>query len=124
LTPSGNTLSKDERLSSKVAISALMKGGRHGAAGPLRYCFAVRPEGGRNRFMVSVPKRNFKRAVKRNLLKRRIRESYRLRKGLLPPVGADLLLVYLPKTILPFSDIYSAVGDVLSEVAALTEGKK
>ena len=33
-----------------------------------------------NAVMVSVPKRNFKRAVKRNLLKRRIRESYRLNK--------------------------------------------
>ena len=80
--------------------------------------------------MVSVPKRNFKRAVKRNLLKRRIRESYRLQKGLLPPAGVDLLLVYLPKTILPFSDIYSATGAALSAIASAaaessgTEGKE
>ena len=33
-----------------------------------------------NRIMVSVPKKLFKRAVKRNLLKRRIRESYRKQK--------------------------------------------
>ena len=117
MTLSGNTLSKKERLSSTVAISALMKGGRYGVSGPLRYCYVVRTEGGTNRFMVSVPKKNFKRAVKRNLLKRRIRESYRLQKGLLPPTGADILLVYLPKTILPFSDIYSAVGTVLSAIA-------
>ena len=121
MTLSGNTLSKDESLISKVAISSLMKGGRYGACGPLRYCFVTRDEGGVNRFMVSVSKRIFKRAVMRNLLKRRIRESYRLQKGLLPPVGADILFVYLPKTILPFSEIYSAVGAVLMAVAAGTE---
>lgn len=32
------------------------------------------------RFLVSVSKRNFKRAVDRNKLKRRVREAYRLNK--------------------------------------------
>lgn len=33
------------------------------------------------RIVVSVPKRRFKRAVKRNLIRRRIKESYRLQKS-------------------------------------------
>ena len=31
-------------------------------------------------FLVSVPKKKFKRAVKRNLIKRQVREAYRVRK--------------------------------------------
>ena len=49
-------------------------------------------------------------AVKRNLLKRRIRESYRLQKDLFGP-GKDILFIYTPKEVLPFADIYAAVGE-------------
>ena len=52
-----------------------------------------------SRMMVSVPKRNFKRAVKRNLLKRRIREAWRLNNGILEGHGYDLLFVYLGREI-------------------------
>ena len=65
---------------------------------------------------VSVPKRLFKRAVKRNLLKRRLRESFRLQKQLLP-AGVDLMLIYGSPEILPFSDIFDAVGKILLNIA-------
>lgn len=55
-----------------------------------------------SRMMVSVPKKCFKRAVKRNLLKRRIREAYRRNKPSLP---MDILFVYLPKEILSYEQI-------------------
>ena len=71
------TLPKRERLSGKTAISTLMKKGRWGGAGCLKYCI-LSPGGAEfNRLIVSVSKRSFKRAVKRNLLKRRMREAYR-----------------------------------------------
>ena len=70
--------------------------------------------------LVSVPKRHFKRAVKRNLLKRRIRESYRLQKEILP-VPVDIAFLYQDRAVLPFSDIYTAMTAVLSAVAAKTE---
>lgn len=41
-----------------------------------------------NRIMVTAPKRNYKRAVVRNLLKRRMKEAYRLHKRLLGGVSA------------------------------------
>lgn len=73
-----------------------------------------------NAIIVSVPKRNFKRAVKRNLLKRRIRESYRLNKGLLEaPCGCrtNALFVYVSKEILEFNHIEKKLKEVLVKIS-------
>lgn len=67
--------------------------------------------------MVSVPKRLFKRAVKRNLLKRRIREAYRTRKDLLVSAPADVMFVYNSKEILDFESIRSQVESILKRIA-------
>ncbi len=46
--------------------------------------------------MVSVPKRYFKRAVKRNRVKRQIREAYRHHKSLLPDrEGKTLVMAFI-----------------------------
>jgi len=114
------TLPKSERLCGKKPVAALMDRGRGGVSGCLRYRF-LRREGieadAPARILVSVPKRNFKRAVKRNLLKRRIRESYRLQKELLP-AGVDIMFVYLPREVLPSAGIYAAMTAVLSAIAS------
>lgn len=114
------TLSKSERLCGKKAIAGLMERGKGGVTGCLRYKFLKSGEADVSRILVSVPKRFFKRAVKRNLLKRRIRESYRLQKDLLP-VPVDIAFLYQDREVLPFSDIYAAMTAVLTAVAAKTE---
>ena len=109
----GCSLPKAERLCGKKAVGALLDGGKGGVCGSLRYRYLQRGDDAAPRMMVSVPKRAFKRAVKRNLLKRRIRESYRRQKGLLP-AGVDILFIYASQELLPYADIYADMTAVLS----------
>ena len=65
------------------------------------------------RILISVPKRFFKRAVKRNLLKRRIREAYRVRKV----CGVDILFQYNSSEIADFAVISAEVAAILERIA-------
>lgn len=119
-----HSLSKEERISSKKDIAALLAGGRWCSVGVLKACAA--PNGLEfPRIMVSVPKRLFKRAVKRNLLKRRIREAYRLQKELLTVpcgdaerlAGVDILFQYTSAEVADFSVIRDEVASILKKIA-------
>ena len=114
------TLSKAERLCGKKAIAGLMEHGKGGSVGCLRYKYLKTGDSDVSRILVSVPKRYFKRAVKRNLLKRRIRESYRLQKDLLP-VPVDVAFLYQDREVRTYDDIYASMTGVLSAVAAKTQ---
>lgn len=112
-----HSLPKQERICGKSSISRLLAGGRYGYAGALKYCW-LSPNGEAfPRVMVSVSKRLFKRAVKRNLLKRRLREAYRVRKDLLPP-GTDVMLIYNTKEILDQETIAAMVEKALRDIDA------
>lgn len=160
-----HTLTKSERLSGRSDIARLMSRGRWGACslcegegedvdglgfeagdrltgakdktGAIKYCYLSDNGEAVDRIMVSVPKRLFKRAVKRNLLKRRIRESYRTQKELLS--GAlkaenartaeahttavesrkhfDILFQYNTSEILSSAQIRSIIGTILRMVS-------
>lgn len=112
--PVRETLSKRERLCGKKDIEELFSKGRFGVSGCFKYC--VRMDNGQDvhRIMISVSKKLFRRAVRRNLLKRRIRESYRRLKHTLPEGGGlDILFIYNTKEILPYSEIFGCVGNIL-----------
>lgn len=80
-----NTLSKSERLNKKLLIDRLFAGGNKSLlAFPLRVvCMPVGQEGEKASILVSVPKKRFRRAVKRNRVKRQVREAYRKNKSIL-----------------------------------------
>ena len=129
-----NTLSRAERLRSLSAIRRLFGEGKSGFVYPFRYNFLVHdakqpvseePTHSSEcvKIMFSVPKRFHKRANKRNLLRRRSKEAYRLNKlSLHEAVEAkgldlDIALVYSTKEELSYKTIENAVRKILSTVA-------
>lgn len=76
------TFPKKEKLKSKKQIDLLFKEGKGLSNYPLRLLFMKSEEllPSKIQTAVAVPKKNFKSAVKRNRIKRLIRESYRLNK--------------------------------------------
>ena len=120
-----HTLPKKERLCGKTAISKLLAKGRHGKVPGLRYCFSSDSGAEDNRILVSVPKKLFKRAVKRNLLKRRIRESWRKQKHALSGIkGCDILFTYSVKEVLTYEEIYASIGKIIDRINSSTEPKE
>ncbi len=73
------TFSKCERLCSATAIEELFTAGKSKNNAPLKLVYTPNTIN-LHQVVIVVPKRNFKRANARNLLKRRMREAYRLHK--------------------------------------------
>ncbi len=106
---------KEERLSGRKQMEKLFREGRSFYLSPFRILVLEEKKEGRERpvvrMAVSVPRRLFKRAVKRNLLKRRIREAYRLNKAVLTDYLAekgiflDMIFIYIAREVLPYRDI-------------------
>ena len=112
-----DTLPKRERLCGKTTIGQLLAKGKHGNVPGLRFLYMTNTGSETNRIMVSVPKKMFKRAVKRNLLKRRIRESWRKQKHMLTVEGKlDILFMYAVKEVLSYDEIYAAVGQIIENL--------
>ncbi|MCE2616762.1 MAG: ribonuclease P protein component [Phocaeicola sp.] len=81
------TLQKSERLNSKLLMDSLFMGGSKSFPSfPLRVVYKwIDTQEGRSdaSILISVSKKYFKRAVKRNRVKRQVREAYRKHKHLL-----------------------------------------
>ena len=108
---------KKERLCGKTAISKLLAQGRHASVPGMRFRYMTETGNDHARLLVSVPKKIFKRAVKRNLYKRSIRESWRRQKHLLNVEnGVDILVMYASKELLTYEDIYTGIGQIIEKL--------
>ena len=118
MEPVRHTFPKEERLCSRNDISRLLAKGRfvEVQGGVLRFCRLSGTGSGLNRVMVSVPKKIFKRAVSRNRMKRRIREAWRLRKNEMTSLDHDILIIYICKRQVEFSEIFDSVGRMISKL--------
>jgi ribonuclease P protein component len=110
---------KTQRLTSKKLIEQLFEQGKAINLSPLRVITLQNPvqENTETEALFTVPSRNFKRAVDRNLLKRRMREAYRLNKSQLPPEPKWLLAyIYIAKEILPYKVIEQKMVEALKRL--------
>jgi len=121
------TLSKRERIVSRKLIELLFSKGssRSTSAFPLRIVFLEKArEKGEEpvQILVSVSKRHFKRAVKRNRVKRQIREAYRHHKTILAGKVADdksiaIAFIWLADELFDSQQVERCVKRLLGKVA-------
>ncbi len=95
------SLGKQERIKSKILMTKLFEEGKSYFKHPFSVKYLVIDKlDSTHKFAVTVPKRNFKKAVDRNKIKRLVREVYRINKSLLPinyldEQGKTLLLIFI-----------------------------
>lgn len=123
-SPGTHTFSKSERLCRRKVLEELFGGGHQSvSAFPIRAIFMRSGQEG-VRVLVSVSKRYFKRAVKRNRIKRQLREAYRQQKELLRPLGGGLDIAFLWNSgeTLPTEMVFRKMRNILLRIReSLTE---
>lgn len=125
LTSSPNSLSHAERLRSLGAIKRLFESGKGGFVYPIRYVWLSESDDINSaEVLFNVPKKFHRRANKRNLLRRRVKEAYRLQKSIileptseLTPRALDIALIYSTKESHSYKTINNAVRKILEQIA-------
>ena len=116
---------KEERLAKEKHIQELFEKGSSFHLYPFRILRLAHPETNfpGNQILISVSKRSFKRAVDRNLIKRRIREAYRLQKDQINEYSLLLAFLYIAKKIETFQEIKDKLFLVLEKIKKLDSSK-
>ncbi len=122
-SPVSYTLKKAERLCSKKVIDKLFAEGESFLAFPIKVVFKITelPHPVPVQTGFSVSKKIFKRAVKRNRIKRLMREAYRLNKQMLNPHAEKqqmaVFFIFIGKELPTFVQVEKAMKKALYKLS-------
>lgn len=117
------TFNKTERLSKEKTIQELFNRGSSFYLYPFKVVYMLNPDQSAPlpQVLISVSSRNFPRAVDRNLIKRRVREAYRLQKEMIMNGSKKgvFAFLYTSRTVLPFEELKAKLFLVLGKIENL-----
>lgn len=113
---------KDEKLKSKILISQLFVEGKSINKYPLKlvYLPVSKPGFEHHKTAVSVPKRNFKKAVERIFLKRLMREAFRKNKYLVTSnmdTKYAFMFIYTGREKVSYHKLFTVTEELLKRFA-------
>jgi len=118
------TFGKDERLTSTSVFTLLFKNGRSLVAYPVRVVWMESPHHHTfpTQVAFAVPRKNFRNAVDRNLLKRQMREAFRINKAAFYDACGkkkiSLLLIYIARERIPYHSVERSIRIIMGKLTA------
>ncbi len=123
---------KYERICKENDIQSLFEKGAGFSCYPYRVVFLVKPAGDKPvtcRLLLSVSKKRFHHAIKRNRVKRLIRETWRKNKSVLyqvcqrDTISIDVALVYTATVIHTYEEMLGKTSKAVKEIVRKYEKK-
>ena len=125
------TLGKEERLKSRKQTELLFSEGKKFTIAPFRFHYSFsKAEKSSMQFGAGVSKRNFKKAVDRNRIKRLMREAYRLQKITLREklseqnIRLNIFFIYMGKELPAYKEMFEKTGKGLDKLCVLLSETK
>lgn len=116
------TFPKSERLTGKKNIEELFNHGSSFYIHPIVLKYQLDENNLHHRVLFAVSKKSIKKAVERNLIKRRLKEAYRLNKYSLSARNNsfyNLAFIYTDLNILPYQEIENKLYELLKRLEKL-----
>ena len=124
------TLGKYERLKSRKQIELLFSEGKKFSITPFRVHYLFNELTSPSlQFGAGVSNKNFKRAVDRNMIKRLVREAYRLQKNILQQKLKDkksrlsIFIIYTGKVIPEYREVFVQMNKILDKLCHITDSE-
>jgi ribonuclease P protein component len=124
INPIRLTFGKEERLSGTSVFSLLFKNGHTRVVYPVRLVWIESPQQHPfpSQVAFAVPRKNFKNAVDRNLLKRQMREAFRINKASFYEACGEkklsLLFIYIAREVKSYHSIERSICIILGKLTA------